>query len=33
LAGMLEAYYQLRGWDKNGVPTEETLRDLELTAS
>jgi aldehyde:ferredoxin oxidoreductase len=33
LAGMLEEYYRIRGWDENGVPTEEKLRDLELTAS
>jgi aldehyde:ferredoxin oxidoreductase len=22
---MLRAYYEGRGWDENGVPTEETL--------
>ncbi|MDA3814334.1 MAG: aldehyde ferredoxin oxidoreductase family protein [Candidatus Cloacimonetes bacterium] len=27
---MLDRYYQLRGWDKNGIPTEETLQKLEL---
>jgi len=27
---MLPEYYQLRGWDKEGVPTKERLRELEL---
>lgn len=27
---MLPEYYQLRGWDKHGVPTQERLRDLAL---
>ena len=27
---MLDRYYQLRGWDANGVPTAETLRRLNL---
>jgi aldehyde:ferredoxin oxidoreductase len=27
---MLDRYYQLRGWDKNGIPTPETLRRLGL---
>ncbi len=27
---MLDRYYYLRGWDKNGIPTPETLRRLEL---
>lgn len=27
---MLEEYYQLRGWDKNGIPTEEKLKELGL---
>lgn len=27
---MLDRYYSLRGWDKNGIPTLETLRRLEL---
>lgn len=26
----LDEYYQLRGWDKNGIPTEETLQKLNL---
>ncbi|MEA3396056.1 MAG: aldehyde ferredoxin oxidoreductase family protein [Chloroflexota bacterium] len=28
--GMLSRYYQLRGWDENGVPMPETLRRLGL---
>ncbi len=27
---MLPEYYQLRGWDENGVPTEETMQRLGL---
>lgn len=27
---LLEEYYMLRGWDENGLPTEETLRELGL---
>jgi len=27
---MLPEYYKLRGWDKEGVPTREKLRELEL---
>lgn len=27
---MLDDYYKLRGWDKNGIPTAETLRSLDL---
>jgi len=27
---MLEEYYLLRGWDKNGIPTEKELRRLGL---
>ncbi|MEM3012123.1 MAG: aldehyde ferredoxin oxidoreductase family protein [Candidatus Hadarchaeales archaeon] len=30
LEPMLDAYYQYRGWDKNGVPTREKLAELEL---
>ena len=30
LEKMLDPYYQARGWDQNGVPTEEKLRELEL---
>jgi len=29
---MLEEYYQLRGWDKNGIPTEKKLKELGLKA-
>ena len=27
---MLSEYYRIRGWDENGVPTEEKLRELGL---
>jgi len=27
---MLDEYYALRGWDQNGIPTDETLRRLGL---
>lgn len=27
---MLDIYYQLRGWDQNGVPTEEKLKELGM---
>ncbi|MCJ7651584.1 MAG: aldehyde ferredoxin oxidoreductase C-terminal domain-containing protein, partial [Candidatus Lokiarchaeota archaeon] len=27
---MLNEYYQARGWDEFGIPTEETLKRLEL---
>ena len=27
---MLKEYYQLRGWDDQGVPTKETLARLRL---
>ncbi len=27
---MLDDYYRLRGWDKNGVPTREKLKELGL---
>ena len=27
----LDEYYGLRGWDENGVPTEEKLRELGLS--
>jgi len=29
---MLEEYYRLRGWDKNGIPTEKKLKELGLKA-
>jgi aldehyde:ferredoxin oxidoreductase len=28
---MLPEFYELRGWDENGVPTDEKLADLGLT--
>ena len=28
--GMLDEYYDLRGWDQNGIPTKEKLKELEL---
>jgi aldehyde:ferredoxin oxidoreductase len=31
LSIMLPEYYQLRGWDENGVPTPEKLEELGLT--
>ena len=31
LDDMLRDYYQVRGWDADGVPTDETLGRLELT--
>ncbi|MBN1226294.1 MAG: aldehyde ferredoxin oxidoreductase family protein [Deltaproteobacteria bacterium] len=30
LGEMLPEYYRIRGWDENGIPTEETLRRLGL---
>ncbi len=30
LGEMLPEYYQLRGWDKNGVPSEKKLQELAL---
>jgi aldehyde:ferredoxin oxidoreductase len=27
---MLDEYYQVRGWDSEGVPTEDSLRRLRL---
>jgi aldehyde:ferredoxin oxidoreductase len=27
---MLDEYYELRGWDQNGIPTEAKLRGLSL---
>jgi aldehyde:ferredoxin oxidoreductase len=30
LAVMLKEYYELRGWDENGVPTEAKLKELGL---
>ncbi|MDH7553483.1 MAG: aldehyde ferredoxin oxidoreductase family protein [Spirochaetota bacterium] len=30
LQKMLDEYYRLRGWDKNGIPTKETLKRLKI---
>ncbi len=30
LGKMLPAYYELRGWDNEGVPTTQTLQRLSL---
>ena len=30
LAPMLEEYYAFRGWDKNGIPTQDKLKELSL---
>lgn len=30
LSELLDRYYQLRGWDENGVPTPARLRELDL---
>ncbi len=30
IESMLDRYYRLRGWDRRGIPTEETLRRLEI---
>ncbi len=27
---MLDEYYDLRGWDQNGIPTEKKLKELGL---
>lgn len=32
LGVMLEEYYNLRGWDKNGVPSKEKATELSLTS-
>ncbi len=29
-AKLLQAYYKFKGWDNNGVPTRETLHELDL---
>lgn len=29
---MLSEYYKLRGWDENGIPTKEKLKELDLEA-
>jgi aldehyde:ferredoxin oxidoreductase len=30
LEPLLEAYYKFRGWDENGKPTSEKLKELGL---
>ena len=30
LDGMLDKYYELRGWDEFGIPTKEKLEELDL---
>jgi len=30
LNSLLDDYYKLRGWDRNGIPTAEKLQDLDL---
>jgi aldehyde:ferredoxin oxidoreductase len=27
---LLDEYYQMRGWDKNGIPNPEKLKELGL---
>jgi len=29
---MLDEYYRIMGWDQNGIPTPERLRELGLGA-
>ena len=29
---MLDEYYSLRGWDEDGIPTEETLKKFGLSS-
>ena len=29
---MVDEYYQLRGWDEDGIPTEETFKKFELSS-
>jgi aldehyde:ferredoxin oxidoreductase len=28
---LMEDYYALRGWDENGAPTKETMKQLDLS--
>ena len=30
LEPMVKTYYEVRGWDENGVPTSQTLKDLQI---
>ncbi len=27
---LLDAYYKFKGWDNDGIPTKETLQELDL---
>ena len=29
-AQLLDAYYKFKGWDNQGIPTKESLQELEL---
>ncbi|TEU06399.1 hypothetical protein E3I90_02320, partial [Candidatus Bathyarchaeota archaeon] len=29
---MLDEYYALRGWNENGIPTQEKLKELDLAS-
>ena len=31
LDDLLDAYYSARGWDKNGIPTKETIERVGMT--
>jgi aldehyde:ferredoxin oxidoreductase len=33
LEKMLAAYYRLRGWDENGIPTPARLKELGISPS
>ncbi len=28
--GLLDAYYRFKGWDNQGIPTKESLQELDL---
>jgi aldehyde:ferredoxin oxidoreductase len=28
---MLDEYYRIMGWDAQGIPTQERLKDLEIS--
>jgi aldehyde:ferredoxin oxidoreductase len=30
---MLDEYYDLRGWDRNGIPTEDKLKEMGLLSA
>jgi hypothetical protein len=29
---MVDEYYELRSWDKDGIPTEKAFKDLNMTS-